>query len=505
MPENIKALIVILGLSIPVFWIAKKQICDAVVTKTDFDRRRNLWLALTASSFLANNFWLYAAISCVLIWYTARHEKNSIALFLFVVFAVPPISVTIPGLGGIQHIFSISHIRMLSVIVLVPAYLRLRNDANTAPFGKMLSDKFLLAYIIFPLLLQINVDSATNTARFVLYSIVDVFLPYYVASRSMKNISAWRDTMMSLMTAIAVLSVIAIFEYSRKWALYGSVSRQLGIDWDYGKFMLRGDTLRAMASSGHAIALGYILMIGLAFFVTSKNLIPSKRCQVLFGLGIIWGLLGTAARGPWVGAFVAGVVLVITGKNAPQKAVVYAIGGGVIISLLAMSGRASEFLDYLPFVGTNNSESIVYRQQLIDVSIQIIKLNPILGSFDYIRNPLMQQMIQGEGIIDIVNTYIGIALTYGLLGLTTFVGIFISCAVIAWKSSRLTVEAGELNNIGRSLLAALAAILISIATCSSVAYVALLYWIVAGFCVGYAHLVATSEEKNLSGSRSMRN
>jgi O-antigen ligase len=498
-PEYIKALIVILGLGVPVFWIARMQVCDAAISQNDFDRRRNLWYALTVTSFLANNFWLYAAISCVMIWYVARKEKNSIALFLFVAFAVPPIAVTIPGLGGIQQIFSVSHTRMLSVIVLAPAYFKLRSDADTAPFGRMLADKFLLAYIILPLALQINVDTITNTVRFGLYSIVDVLLPYYVASRSIKTIAAWRDAAMSLMMAIAVIAVIAIFEYNRKWLLYGSVPTQLGIDWDFGGFMLRGEALRAMASSGHAIVLGYLLMIGLAFFVATKNFILSKRYQALFGLAIIWGLLGTAARGPWVGAFIAGLILILTGKNVPQRAAFFTIGIGVTTGLLTMSDRGSELLDYLPFIGTNNSESVLYRQRLFDVSIQVVKLNPIFGSFDYMRNPLMQQMIQGEGIIDIVNTYIGIALTYGLLGLTIFLGVFLSCAFSVWKAMRLTVAGGELNNVGRSLLAALTGILVSIATCSSVTYVALFYWIVAGLCVGYAQLVAMNPERNANG------
>jgi O-antigen ligase len=498
-PEYLKALIVILGLSVPVFWIARLQVCDDAINQKDFDRRRNLWYGLTAAAFLANHFWLYAAMSCVMIWYGARKEKNSIALFLFVAFAVPPIALTIPGLGGIQQVFSVSHTRMLALFLLAPAYFKLRGETDTVPFGKVLTDKFLLAYIILPLILQINVDTLTNTVRFGLYAIVDVFLPYYVASRGMKRILAWRDAAMSFMVSVAILATIAIFEYSRKWPLYGSVSSQLGVDTDLGGFMLRGENLRAIASTGHSLVLGYLLVIGFAFFASSKNLVKSRRYQATFGLVILLALLATAARGAWIATLTVILVLLFSGKTILRRIILLGIGIVVAIGILTTTDRGSELLDYLPFVGTSNSESIIYRQKLIDVSIQIVKLNPMFGSFDYMRNPLMQQMLQGEGIIDIVNTYVGIALTYGVIGLAIFVGVFASCGWSVWRAMRLTVKGGELNNAGRSLLAALTGILISIATCSSVTYVALFYWIVAGLCVGYAQMVDMNQEQSAEG------
>jgi O-antigen ligase len=494
-PEYIKALVVILVLSTSIFWIARRQVCDQAIKKTDFDQRRNLWIGITIASFLAQNFWIYIALSSLMIIYVSRREKNSIALFLFVAFAVPPMAVTIPGIGGVQQIFSVSHVRLLVILILLPAYIRLRRDPESLAFGKSTADKFLLGYIVLPLVLQLNVDTLTNTIRFGLYSIVDVFLPYYVASRGLRTIVAWRDAAMSMMVAIAILTVIGIFEYNRKWLLYGSVPTQLGVDWDFGTFILRGETLRAMASSGHAIVLGYLLMIGFALYASSKDLITSKKFQFIFGAAIVLGLLGSGARGPWVGAFIIILVLLVTGKDVTKRAMLLAIGIGVLVSLLMMTTRGSEFLDYLPFVGTTNSESVVYRQRLFDVSLQIVSLNPILGSFDYMRNPLMQQMIQGEGIIDVVNTYLGIALTYGLLGLGTFVGVFVSCGFVIWQGMKHSVKGGELYNIGRSLFATLAAILVAIATCSSVTYVALLYWIVAGLCIGYKELVALKQEE----------
>jgi O-antigen ligase len=503
-PEYIKALVVILALSIPIFWIARKQVCDIAIDQIDFDRRKILWIGLTVSSFLAHNFWIYVAISCILILYVSRKEKNVLALFLFVAFAVPPIAVTIPGFAGIQQIFSISPTRVLVLLILVPAYLKLRRDPGVTSFGKTLADKFLLGYIVLPLILQINVDTLTNTIRFGLYSITDIFLPYYVASRGIKTLAAWRDTFMSFTVAVALLSVVAIFESTRKWLLYGSVSSQMGIDWDFGQFMLRAESLRAMATAGHAIVLGYILIIGFAFFATSRSRISNKGYQWALGLAIVFGLIGTAARGPWVGVVAVILMLILTGKNKTGRIAQLAAGVGVSVGLLLLTTWGTDFLAYLPFVGTAESESVQYRQRLFDVSVQVIGLNPIFGSFDYMRNPLMQQMMQGEGIIDLVNSYLGIALTYGLVGLGLFLGVFLAAAFSIWHSMRSIPKDEEMYTIGRSLLACLAGTLVTIGTASSVTYIALLYWIIAGLSVGYAKLALTQTEYRTLDEREMK-
>jgi O-antigen ligase len=500
-PEYLKALIVILGLAITTFWLAREQACVISMPTKEYANRRNLWLALTLGAFLAQNFWVFSVFSCLVVYYVATKTENSMALFLFVLFAVPPIANTLPGIGGVQQIFSVSHSRILAVIVLLPAFIRLRNLTDSEKFGTSWTDRLLLGYLVLPLILQISVDSWTNTVRYGLYSITDVFLPYYVASRGIKTIAAWRDTIMSFILAVTILSVVAIFEYIRHWLLYSTIPSQLGVDWDFGGYMLRAESVRALASAGHAIVLGYILMVGLAFYICSQSLIPNKKFRMLGFAIISAALLATAARGPWVGAVAVGVVLLLTGQKRASRAMQLIVAVTVMVGLLMMTTWGSEFLSYLPFVGTTESESVIYRQRLFDVSVQVIALNPVFGSFDYLRNPLMMQMVQGEGIIDLVNSYLGIALTYGLLGLTLFSGVFITGGYRVLKTMKLTNPGDELNTLARAILAALIGVLITIATASSVSFIALLYWILAGFCMAYSKSVDASTTAHLSHAR----
>ena len=97
--------------------------------------------------------------------------------------------------------------------------------------------------------------------------------------------------------------------------------------------------------------------------------------------------------------------------------------------LLLASPAGRTIIDYLPFVGTVDAGTVTYRERLFDISIEVIKQNPVLGAADVMQLPVMQQLRQGAGIIDIVNTYLLVALVTGLVGLSLFAGFFIAVAV----------------------------------------------------------------------------
>jgi O-antigen ligase len=62
--------------------------------------------------------------------------------------------------------------------------------------------------------------------------------------------------------------------------------------------------------------------------------------------------------------------------------------------------------------------SIDYRRQLLDDSIALLKQRPWTGVPDY--QVQLQSLRQGEGIIDIVNTYIVVMLNTGVIGLALY-------------------------------------------------------------------------------------
>ena len=81
MPEHLRSLVFILLIAVVTFFFIKKMTAS-IIEEAQFNRWRNTWLGLTTTVFLAGNFWLYAALSALLLLYIAKQEKNPFALFL---------------------------------------------------------------------------------------------------------------------------------------------------------------------------------------------------------------------------------------------------------------------------------------------------------------------------------------------------------------------------------------------------------------------------------------
>ncbi|MGB4058902.1 MAG: O-antigen ligase family protein [Burkholderiaceae bacterium] len=496
MPEHLRALIVILALACIVFAFARRPATD-LIPYSDFTRRRNLWLTLLVLAFLSHSFWLYAALAAIVLTIGRQRERNPLALFFILLFLIPPASLQIPGLGLINYLFTLDHVRLLTLLVLLPAFFMLRKQAGTLPFGRTWPDKLLTLHIVLSALLHLRETSLTDTLRQMLYLFTDVFLPYYVTSRALKQLNEFKDAMLAFALAAMVLALIGIFEYSRHWLLYSSLIDVMGLNWGMSNYLGRGGSLRASASTGQAIVLGYVISVAIGFYLFLRAGVRSRLQQRLGALLLVAGLFSTLSRGPWVGAALIITVFIATGRNAVKRVMLLGLAGVLAIPLLSIIPGGNKLIDLLPYIGTIEKGNITYREDLLTNSIIVIKRNPLLGSIDFLSTPEMQSMIQGEGIIDIVNTYLIVALKSGLIGLALFAGFFIAIALGIYKSFRTFQDKDdETLRLGRALLATLAGVLLTITTVSSISVIPVVYWSVAGLGVAYIQMV-----RNLRSSR----
>jgi len=490
MPEHLRSLVAILGLATLVFAFAKRPAVALAITTSDFARRRNLWLAITSIAFLAHNFWIYIVAVASLLLIAARREKNIVGLYFFLLFAVPPISAEITGLGIIRYFFAIDYLRLLSLTVLLPASLALRKQAATERVKPSNADKLLAAYLVLNLLLQLNVDTFTNTSRSGFYFFIDVVLPYYVASRSLRDLQSFRDALMSFAVAGMVLSIIGVFELGRHWLLYAPLADALEAHWGYGNYLERDNALRALASTGQPIVLGYVVAVALGIFMFLQRSVPNRAVWFVGLALLIAGMIAPMSRGPWIGATVALLVFIGSGPKALSRISRLALVGLIASPLLLFTSAGEKIISYLPFVGTIEVENVTYRQQLIEVSTAIIMDNPFFGSYDFML--YLESLRQGEGIIDLVNSYLSIALSSGLVGLSLFASFFGFILIGIFKGMRGLDKTDELHLLGRALMATMSAILVIIFTVSSINVIPAVYWSVAGLGLAYMRLLANS-------------
>jgi O-antigen ligase len=488
MPEHLRALVIILVLAGIVFAFARRPAAD-LIPHSDFTRRRNLWFALTLLAFVSHSFWVYAGITAIILTVVRQRDRNPLALFFFLLFLIPPAPAQIPGFGLINYFFTLDHIRLLALCVLLPAFFTLCRRASTLTFGRTWPDKLLAAYLVLTSLLYLRETTLTDTLRQTLYLFIDVFLPYYVASRALKELSDFKDALLAFVLAAMVLSLIALVEFARHWLLYSALIGSLNMHWDMSGYLSRGGSLRASATTGQAIALGYVISVAIGFYLFLRESVRSRLQQRLGALLLAAGLFAPLSRGPWIGAATIVAVFITTGRNAVKRLILLALAGVLALPLLAILPGGQKVLDLLPFVGTLETENITYRERLIDNAVIVIQRNPWLGSFDYRNTPEMQSMIQGQGIIDIVNTYISLALEMGLIGLTLFV-VFFATVLFGIRTAMRSFpdKDDEARRLGRALFATLAGILVIIFTVSSITVIPVVYWSAAGLGVAYAQM-----------------
>src|SRR4029450_1529511 len=168
-----------------------------------------------------------------------------------------------------------------------------------------------------------------------------------------------------------------------------------------------------------------------------------------------------------------------------------ALASFLALPVVAISPIGSKILGLLPFIGHIDTNTISYRQQLLEASWGVVMQNPLFGSSHFLRTDALQNLRQGEGIIDLVNTYVAVALVSGLVGLTIFCGAFLSGLLRLFRHlARHTDKGGEEYTAAKSVFVTLVAIIVIIATASSINAVPVVYWLMIGLCAGYLRFIA---------------
>jgi O-antigen ligase len=503
MPVNVTALIYVLAIVVPMFWLAK-PIALKFSSERDFNRRRNVWLILTVIGFLSPSFWLFALLAIPLLIAAARKDTNPVALYLLLLAVIPPVSADIPAIG-IAHLFELDNYRLLAFCVLLPLAVRQwrSKQAAAAPIGFDALDILLLAYGTLTVVLYVPFelnhvllsDSFTNALRRAFLFFIDIYILYFAVSRTCSSRGAIVEALAAFCLACALLAPMAVFEMMKKWSLYMALEAHWSDDPLYWWLhtLYRGTELRARVSAGHALVLGYLLAVGFGFWLYLKSRVASARTRVA-GVALYWaGLFAAYSRGPWIGAASIAIVFAALGQRAFSRLLKAGALMAIAFGALLASPLGERVIDVLPAMGGSvDAENITYRQRLADRSWELISEHPFFG--DQLALQKMGDLRQGQGIIDIVNTYAGVALHYGLIGLFVFLAFILTAAFRAYGLARRAAQADpDLALLGTSLIACIVGTLVMIAGCSFIFAYEKMYYVLGGLAAAYARLVPASQ------------
>ena len=488
MPEQYKAFIVVAIIAIIVTRFIQPAL-TSVISPVQLKSWRNIWLGATATAFLLPGFWPFIiAVAIFLHAYAKKQESSTAALYLLLMCAIPPYGLDLPGFGIINYFFNLNWLRLLSLILLFPAFLQITQNKQTPRLLATWPDKLLLSFLTLTVILQLRDTTVTDTLRQAFYAFIDVFLPYFVLSRSLRSSQQFKLAIIAFLFSATLSASLGVFEFIKHWLLYVNLTANWHIPSN-GAYTNRGNSLRAYASyGGGPIVFGYGMAIALGLYAYASSFISSKNDRRNGILVLIAGLLASLSRGPWMGALLMMLIFVATGPNATQRIGRLLAFGLLAILLLPIIPDGEKFIDLLPFIGHASSDSVSYREKLFQNGWLAFQRYPLFGSINVLKTPEMLRMVQGQGIIDLVNTYLGVALFYGAVGVSLFISFFVSVLIHINRARQQPFSNPEAALLGRSLLATLAGALLIIATVSNVGVIPTLYWSLAGMGMAYSFL-----------------
>lgn len=478
----LKPLIVVLVLGFLGTFLGRKVLCPDVIPASRFNAYAYTALGITAAAYLGQNFLVYTAIAALVVWVHLK-KVHPAALLAAALFCTPAFNYEVGGIGGINQLV----VYKVQYVFIYLACWRWRaslpKKSAHLKFGASPVDWLLLAWLAHQALTTLNDATATVALKYVMFEGGATFALYYVFSRSIRSQADLKEVVGVLVLQCIVMGLVACFESTRQWLLYSPLEAALGIVSGGGEYSMRAGMLRARASAYHPIVLGAVLGVGLllAMGVTTQ----AKRSAYWLGMVgcLVLGMVVTFSRGPWVATMGAYVLWLLLSPNRGANFSKLLMFGVVAMVALSLTPQGGKIIDLLPWVGDADSATIDYRNQLLETSWTVFWENPLMGSPYYMYEPIMQSLVQGEGIIDVVNTYLAVAMSFGLLGLLLFVGPYAATLALLWRGART-----DSNPIGRSLLAALACLLVTLATVSNIGSLPLLCWVIVGTSVASAKI-----------------
>lgn len=420
MLQSFKSLIILLALSGLVTFGFRKLLSPAGATLLH-DRIGIFVLACFASVFLAPHVLVTLGVCLVLVPMFARTAREAANLTLVAAFILPMIKLTIAPGGSLIAILTPS--MMVGIGGLVASF-RERAERGTG--------------FSLPILLLIAITVLWNArdlqffsiARSVVDAVLIIVVLYIVIVRALRTPDDLKAMLLHLSYASVLLSSVLLFESFRHWPLFPDTVQRLS-EGGYMMVKMRGGMLRA---SGPIIEPMQAAMVMLMMAVGTIGSRSSFRSTPVWLLAIAVGLAGVMmpqSRNA-IGGFGVAVLVFMFYRGQIGKSVAL----GAAAAVFFMIAQFATGRNPIPFMNEDVAEGggdVSYRAELLTRGLEEFWKAPLFGapSTDVLFR--LRDMVQGEGIVDFVNTYLHIGL------LTGFIGLFIFCSALAVTLLQLLV------------------------------------------------------------------
>ena len=269
-------------------------------------------------------------------------------------------------------------------------------------------------------------------------------LPVFVITRSARDAAERRMLLTALAGAGVILSVIVLYEARATWPLYASLAQHYQFDGHGIVVKWRGGMMRAYGPLSEATSMGFVLVICFAAAFSARRSFKTDTAYVAVVALVAAATLAPQSRGGLIGLAVAFIISSFYRRGVSSLGQIVGAGTLLIGAYVGSIILGSQLKTSLTEANTGD-----YRSQLLTRGMEEFWKNPVFGDSPPNVIGRMQDMVQGEGIVDFVNTYLYFALFAGGIGLVLFcVSFIIPMARLAGIRSRLPPLSDERDVAG---------------------------------------------------------
>lgn len=366
--------------------------------------------------YLSPNAYIFMAALALVPILVARDKRDVAAVMLVLFATTPTFRVTFGEAGRLLLITdSVAAVGVGSLIALM------MKPGQTVKSGygvEVLMGVLLVA--IFVIAEARDTTLLTYVRQTVSTGLI-VVAPIYVLTRTVRTRADLEYLSIAIVTAAVALGVIGMYEGLRTWPLYQGIVAKL----DQVQMMsltrrVRGGFMRAPGPFAESTSFGFYLTLVLLFAISTDVYRSMFRKLVVIGV-IGMAVFLTQSRGAWIGLLVGLIAMLfhLRKTGLATGLVLAAVLGYGVLSVIPTQGTVAE----LTGQAGGSADTATYRKQLLERGLEESRGHRLIGQDLATVRLRLEDMRQGEGIIDFVNFYLYALLTTGLVGLFVFLAI----------------------------------------------------------------------------------
>jgi len=377
------------------------------------------WLLVTFFMLFSPHPTIWLGASAIVLLWLAPKEVPDRLMFYCIALPIAPIylgwEIPFPGMNYLMRLF---YPVFLNLVLLLPIVFQ-RVDTGREDASRTHRQRWILllasAFVLVCSLLDFRETSFTNGLRLSFQHFLSVGLIALAFAKAADYEGSSRKILLGVMIGGGMMACIGIMQQITGWLIYSEAPNSLIVTqvvyqhWiEYRNGMLR------IPGTMNAIPFGILmgLCLSISIYETRNGSLTGWGWVLAFVFA--YGIFGSDSRGAML--MVVLILVAYLFYYSPLPAVRIPC---VLASLAMLLALFTTDLGKLLVAGEEHG-TLGYRVDLVANSMDAITSSPILGSPDYLENEQLQDSYQGQGIIDIVNSYLQILLRYGAVGLLLF-------------------------------------------------------------------------------------